>query len=386
MNYQRRVWRMRAACGTAFVVLSCSAQAPSLTEPTGPAQDSLRARLTLPAGFTVAYFARGLAGVRFMAVAPDGSVYASIPRNNEVVRLTDTNGDGVADKVVAAVTGLDRPHGIAFHNGWLYIANTASLVRVHLKSDGTAEGAPETLATFAGNGMHWTRSIAFGADGSLYLAMGSDCNVCAESDTMRAAVTRYDENGKNGRRFAFGLRNAVGTALDPATGEIWVSQNERDDIQPDHENLPPDELNILRTGGDFGWPYCYSQQGTAVPNPEFHDAARCAGTIPAALDLQAHSAPLGLAFLVTATRFPADWRGDLLIAFHGSWDRSVPTGAKVVRVHIVNNKPVRYDDFITGWQLANGQRWGRPVGVTVAADGSVLLSDDAGGAIYRVTH
>jgi glucose/arabinose dehydrogenase len=312
-------------------------------------------------------------------------VYASIPRNNEVVRLTDANGDGVADKMVVAVGGLDRPHGIAFHNGWLYIANTSSIVRVKLIGDGTAAGTPETLVSFAGGGSHWSRSIAFGADGALYLAMGSDCNLCVETDTMRAAVTRYGENGKIGRRFAYGLRNAVGIVLDPATNEMWVSQNERDNLEPDHENLPPDELNILRAGGDYGWPYCYSLHGTPVPNPEYPDAARCAPTIPAALDLQAHSAPLGLSFLAGASKFPAEYRGDLLIAFHGSWNRSVPTGAKVVRVRTVNNKPVSYEDFISGWQLAGGQRWGRPVDIAVMRDGSVLISDDMGGAIYRVS-
>src|SRR6185437_5923033 len=151
---------------------------------------------------------------------------------------------------------------------------------------------------------------------------------------------RYDEDGRNGRVFARGLRNAVGIALNPATGQIWVSQNERDNIAPDHQNLPPEEINILRDGGDYGWPYCYSLHGAAVPNPEYHDGARCSGTIPAALEMQAHSAPLGITFLHDATSFPEEYRGDLLVAFHGSWNRDEPTGAKVVRVHIVNGQPV----------------------------------------------
>jgi glucose/arabinose dehydrogenase len=196
---------------------------------------------------------------------------------------------------------------------------------------------------------------------------------------------RYDENGKNGRLYSRGLRNAVGMAVEPTTGEIWVSQNERDNVEPDHEDLPPEEINILRDGGDFGWPYCYSQGGKAVPNPEYHDAARCARTIPAALEMQAHSAPLGMTFLDKATLFPAEYRSDLLVAFHGSWNRSVPTGAKVVRVRVRDGKPVSYEDFITGWQDQNGRRWGRPVDVIVYKDGSVLVSDDSNGAIYRVS-
>ena len=153
---------------------------------------------------------------------------------------------------------------------------------------------------------------------------------------------------------------------------------------PSHEDLPPDEINILQAGGDYGWPYCYSQAGRALPNPEYNDAARCGRSIPAALELQAHSAPLGMSFLTGATRFPAEYRGDLLLAFHGSWNRTVPTGVKIVRVRVANGRPVGYEDFITGWLKPDGSRWGRPVGVVVATDGSVLISDDAGGAIYRV--
>jgi glucose/arabinose dehydrogenase len=170
-------------------------------------------------------------------------------------------------------------------------------------------------------------------------------------------------------------------AVHPRTGEIWVSQHERDNLRPEHEDLPPEEINVLRDGGDYGWPYCW---GDRRPNPEFGDAARCASTVPPALRMQAHSAPLGLAFLDRATAFPAEYRGDALVAFHGSWNRDAPTGAKVVRVRVRDGRPVSYDDFITGWQTANGGRWGRPVDVLVYRDGSVLVSDDAGGAVYRV--
>jgi glucose/arabinose dehydrogenase len=220
----------------------------------------------------------------------------------------------------------------------------------------------------------------------MYVSIGSTCNLCAESNPERASVMRFDEDGTNGRVYASGLRNAVGIAVHPATGKIWVSQNERDDLPPDHQDLPPEEINILRDGGDYGWPYCYSLHGRAVPTPDMRDAsdARCAGTVPAALEMQAHSAPLGMTFLDRATNFPADWRGDLLLAFHGSWDRNTPTGAKVVRVRVSNGKPVSYEDFVSGWQLPDGSRWGRPVDVMVYRDGSVLISDDAGRAIYRV--
>lgn len=366
---------------------ACSSQdrSASPTSPIDSTSAALAGQLTVADGFKVAYFARNLPGVRFMALGADGAVYASEPAVGKVVRVWDANGDGVADSVATAVGGLDRPHGLAFHGGYLYIANTGGVVRVRLGSDGRATGSPETLNQFDGGGGHWTRTIVFGADSMMYVSIGSTCNVCIEASPERASVMRYDANGQNGVRFAWGLRNAVGMAVDPATQALWVSQNERDNLAPDHQNLPPDEINILHEGGDYGWPYCYTDHGTAVPNPEYHDQARCDSTIPAALELQAHSAPLGMVFLATATAFPEAYRGDLLVAFHGSWDRDVPTGAKVVRVHAANGVPVSYEDFVAGWQRPDGSRWGRPVDVMVYGDGSVLVSDDLAGAIYRVS-
>jgi glucose/arabinose dehydrogenase len=203
-----------------------------------------------------------------------------------------------------------------------------------------------------------------------------------EKSPDRAAVMQYDADGKNGRVYAKGLRNAVGIAVNPNTHALWVVQNERDELPPNHENLPPEEVNILQDGGDYGWPYCY---GNRIPSPEYHDAARCANTIPPALEMQAHSAPLGMTFLQNATQLPENERGDMLVAFHGSWNRSTPTGAKVVRVSIVNDQPTAVQDFITGWQRSDGSRWGRPVDVAVMKDGSILISDDASGEIIHLT-
>ena len=319
-----------------------------------------------------------------MALGPDGAVYVSRPGSGEVVRLVDADGDGVAESQVAAVSGLNRPHGLAFHAGYLYIANTDGVMRARLGTDGKAAGQAERVNSYSGGGGHWSRSIAFGADSAMYVAIGSTCNMCVEKTPDRAAVMRYDANGGNGRVFSSGLRNAVGIAMHPVTKEMWVTQNERDNIEPNHEDLPPEEINILRDGADYGWPYCY---GNRIPSPdrEFNDSARCARTVPPALEIQAHAAPLGITFLDRATMFPPDWRGDALVALHGSWNRSVPTGAKVVRVRIRDGRPVSYEDFITGWQGPNGRRWGRPADVMVHKDGSLLISDDAAGAIYRVS-
>jgi glucose/arabinose dehydrogenase len=347
------------------------------------AQDALRDRLSLPAGFTISEYAK-VGGARFMALGPDGAVYVSRPGNNEVVRLVDADRNGEAESQTVAVSGLDRPHGLAFHGGYLYIANTNGVVRVKLGADGKATAAPEQVNSYSGGGGHWSRSIVFGRDSGLYVSIGSTCNMCVERTPDRASVMRFDENGTNGRVFSSGLRNAVGIAVHPTTGQIWVTQNERDNIEPDHEDLPPEEINILQDGGDYGWPYCYGNREPS-PDRDFHDPARCQRTIPPALAMQAHSAPLGITFLDRATMFPAEWRGDAVVAFHGSWNRATPTGAKVVRIRVRDGRPVSYEDFITGWQGPNGRRWGRPVDVMVNRDGSLLISDDTAGAIYRVT-
>jgi glucose/arabinose dehydrogenase len=321
--------------------------------------------LHAPPGFQVTTFAH-VSGARFMAVGPDGAVYVSEPDLGQVVRLVDT-GRGVADSVTVFASGLDGPHGIAFHGGAIYIAGHTGVVRI-------AGSTHTVLNHYTGGGGHSTRTIVFGGppDSAMYVSIGSSCNLCVEKDSDRAVVMRYDTDGSHGRVFARGLRNAVGLAISPATGALWATVNERDNIEPNHENLPPDRLDIVTDSGDYGWPYCY---GNHVPNPEYHDPVRCQRETPPVLGFQAHSAPLGLTF----------YRGDILVAFHGSWNRRIPTGAKVVRVRLDGGKPVGYDDFITGWQRNNGSRWGRPVDVIVARDGSVLVSDDAAGAIYRVT-
>ena len=383
MRAMTKLGTVASVLASTLAIFACSA--PTKDGMTIPLDSAGRApreqRLTAPTGLVLTYFASGLDGVRFMAVAADGAVYASQPGQGRVIRLADANRDGVADGVVVAVTGMNQPHGLAFHKGALYVANTDGVVRVTLGADGT--GTSNTYVNrYSGGGGHWTRTIVFGADSAMYVAIGSTCNLCVESSSDRAAVLRFNEDGSGKRVFASGLRNAVGLAVEPSTGALWASQNERDDLKPSHEDLPPEEINILTEGADYGWPYCY---GDRVPNPEFANATRCATTTPPALKLQAHSAPLGITFLSKATQLPEEYRGDLLVAYHGSWNRDTPTGAKVVRVHVSGGKPVSVEDFVSGWQNASGTRWGRPVDVLVAADGSVLISDDANGAIYRLS-
>jgi len=362
----------------------CSTSAPPPEpQPAHLTDSTFDGRLVVPAGFAVRTFAL-VDGVRMLALGPDGAVYASRSRAGEVVRLVDADGDGVAERQEAVVQGLDLPHGLAFHGGWLYIANTGEVVRVRLDpaADMRAAGPPERLATYSGKDGHWTRTILFGADSAMYISIGSSCNICEERAPERATVMRYAADGTQGRIYARGLRNALGMAVHPGTGAIWVTQHERDNLKPDHQDLPHEEINILQEGGDYGWPYCH---GDRIPNPEYKNQSRCDTTLPPALTMQAHSAPMGMTFLDRATSFPAEYRGDALVAYHGSWNRKVPTGAKVVRLRIADGKPTAVEDFIVGWQGEDGRRWGRPVDVLVHGDGSVLVSDDLGGVIYRVT-
>lgn len=344
----------------------------------GSAPDSLHA---VP-GLAVSLFAR-VNGARVLSVGPDGALYVTQTEQDQVTRLVDANGDGVADSQTVVLRNLDSPHGLAWRGDWLYIADTRAVVRVRIQG-GQAVGTRETLVRYSGGGGHFTRSIVLAGtdrDSMMYVSIGSSCNLCVETDSDRATVMQFDLDGRYGRVYARGLRNAVGLAVHPVTHELWVSTHERDNIAPDHEDLPPEEIDILQAGGDYGWPYCHSNR---VPNPEFHDQARCNSTILPALLMQAHSAPLGITFLTKATKLPPSMRDDLLVAFHGSWNRDVPTGAKVVIVHTAANRPASYADFLWGFQRADGSRWGRPTDATVWTDGSVLVSEDLGGGIYRV--
>jgi len=366
----------------ASVLLACAVPAgenPPLPPPPPPPAGSLDTvliaghALYVPRGFTVNLFAEGLNGVRYLALGPGGAVYASMPGAGQIVRLVDANGDGAADAPAQVVlAGLNDPFGIAFRGDTMYFAEQTAVKRLD-------PGATTAVTLVSGlpSGGHTTRTVVFGPDNLMYVAVGSSCNVCDDAPP-RAAVTRYNLNGSSPHTFATGLRNSVGLAFNPVTGELWANNNDRDNLGDD---TPPEHLNILKEGKWYGWPQCYLP-GKA--NPEY-PGADCSGVQPPALTVQAHSAPLGLAFY-TGAMFPADYAGDAFMTYHGSWNRSVPTGAKVVRVHVQNGQPASVDDFVTGWQLANGSRWGRPVGLLVMPDGALLVSDDTGDRIWRVSY
>jgi len=353
----------------ALVAVACKG-----TPAAGQGQPRSDDALRVPPGFKIAVFAENLQGVRYLTLGPGNAAYASQPGSGRIVKLADANHDGVVDSVVTIASGLKGPFGIAFGGDTMYVAEEQDVKRFDPNG-----AAPVTLAQLPGGG-HSTRTIIFGPDGKMYVAVGSSCNLCDERDSLRAALTQFNRDGSGGRIFAKGLRNTVGIAFNPTTGELWGGNNDRDNLGDD---LPPEHINIIKDGRNYGWPQCYLP---GKPNPEY-GSADCSNVEPPAITVQAHSAPLGLAFY-TGTQFPREYRGDAFVALHGSWNRSVPTGAKVVRVEVDSGgrRAVGVEDFIVGWQRPDGSRWGRPVGLLVLPDGSLLVSDDYGGKIWRVSY
>jgi len=330
--------------------------------------------LVVRRGFRAGVFAEGLDGVRFLALGPDGAVYASLPRLGQVVALPDADADGRADRIRMVIDGLRGPHGLAFRGDTLYVAEEHRVIRL-LPPAGQVDVLVEGLPT---GGTHTTRSLLV-RDADMLVSIGSSCNLCEERDPRRAAIVRYDRDGSGEALYATGLRNAVGLALHPETGAVWATNNDRDRLGDD---LPPDRVNVVDSGAWYGWPECYLP---GTPNPEYAEhGERCAQARGPAITFPAHSAPLGLAFY-TGARFPETFRGDLFVALHGSWDRSFPTGYKVVRIPMRDGQPAGPpEDFVVGWQV--GRRWwGRPVDVLVAPDGALLISDDFGDRVYRVS-
>lgn len=334
--------------------------------------------LTLPPAFKIDVFAGGLDKPRFMATSPDGVLFVTLIGSGKVVALPDKDNNGRADKTITYLQGLELPHGIAFHDGYLYVGETHQVIRIKYSGINKAPGPKEIIVPNIPTGGHFTRTVRFGPDSKMYVSIGSSCNVCIEKDRRRAAIMRYNPDGTGGELFAQGLRNSVGIAWHPETEELWASDNGRDWLG---DNLPPEEINVVKEGRHYGWPYCY---GDRIPDKTLSKPAFCKTTEPPVFEMQAHSAPLGIAFY-TGKMFPTQYRGDLFVAFHGSWNRKEPTGYKVVRIVLTNNKPVSIEDFVSGWLRGHSAR-SRPVDVHIGAGGQMYISDDRGGNIFIVTY
>ena len=342
--------------------------------------------LNLPQGFSLRIFAKDLEGPRDLEVSPQGTILASIPSQGKVVALPDINNDHKADRQAIVISGLSRPHGLAFYKDKLFIAEETRVVRYNWNEESLRATLDKKLFDLPKGGRHFTRTIAFNEGGKMFVSIGSTCDVCLEDHPFLAAVIVSDADGNNPRLFAKGLRNSVFITTNPLTGELWSTEMGRDFLGDD---LPPDEINIIRDGRDYGWPLCY---GNRIHDTDFDQKVYiqiipqppCGETEPPVYEIPAHSAPLGLSF-ITSDRFPKDWQGDLLVAYHGSWNRSAPAGYKVVRVKIENGKVQTEEDFIAGF-LQGNQATARPVDLVFDKSGSLYLSDDKAGFIFKISY
>ena len=364
----------------------------------------------VPNGFEVNLFASGLTEPRIIRTAPNGDVFVAESDAGRIRVLRANNGEAARPAVFA--TGLTSPFGIAFYPPgpdpqWIYVGDTNAVVRFPYRNgDLTARGAAETVVAHLPVGGHHTRDVVFSPDGkTMYVSVGSGSNDAEDMSDLtgsglqsfvsnhplgagwgreagRADVLAFDPDGENERIYATGIRNCVGLAIAPSTGTVWCSTNERDGLG---DNVPPDYITRVREGAFYGWPWYYIGANIDPRHTAERPDLKNKVTVPDVL-IEAHSASLGMAFY-DGTQFPAEYRGDIFAAEHGSWNRSKRTGYKIIRVIVKDGVPTgEYDDFATGFVIDDAEVWGRPVGVTVAKDGSLLISEDASGTIWRISY
>ena len=350
--------------------------------------EALLLRLHLPAGFQVNVFAGGITDARVIAIAPDGTIYVSQPDLNQVTALWDRtkSGHATAHRVVA--TGLSHVHGLTVHEGKLYMACPTRLYVAEILPDDTL-GTPRVLIdNLPAGGRHPNRTVAFGPDGMLYLSIGSSCNACPENNAEYATILQMKPDGSERHVFVRGLRNTMGFDWHPVTHAMWGMDQGTDYLGAD---APPEELNHLIAGRHYGWPWCYGNRQvieiTPGHPPGMTKAQFCATSEPMVLGYQAHSSPIQLHFY-TGDQFPAAYRNDAFVTFHGSWNRRPAVGYKVVRIHFnAAGDPTGFEDFLTGFLIDNGNaQFGRPAGLAMMHDGSLLIGDDSNGVIYRVSY
>jgi glucose/arabinose dehydrogenase len=352
-----------------------------------------------PAGFKVEQYASGLDNPRLLRTAPNGDVFLAESDAGEIRIFRGITSDGKPEQTQVFATGLNKPFGIAFYPPgpnpeWVYVGNTDSVVRFPYRNgDLKARGASQKLADLPGGGRlrgggHWTRDIAFSRDGKkMYVSVGSHSNVDDTDNNSveyhRADILEFNPDGSGERVYASGIRNAVGITVHPQTGELWASVNERDGLG---DNLPPDYITHVQDGGFYGWPWYYMGGHIDPRREDKHPDLRAKMLNPDVL-LQAHNASLEMTFY-EGDQFPGEYQGDIFAAEHGSWNKKARTGYEVVRVplHQQGHASGEYQDFLTGFVTKDGRVWGRPVGATVAKDGSLLVSDDGSNSIWRISY
>ncbi len=335
--------------------------------------------LKLPAGFSISLFASNVVDARSLTLSPAGTVFVASRSAGHIYALQDNNHDGVAERRYVIDSHLDMPNGIAFHHGDLYVAERSRIIRyanieAHLQQPPRPQVIYDKLPT---EGHHGWRYLAIGPDEKLYVSVGAPCNVCDEAGYGEIQRLRLD--GRNMETYARGIRNSVGFTWQPLTQQLWFTDNGRDNLGDDQ---PADELNVVTQAGQhFGFPYCHAGD---LLDPDYGRGKTCRDYVAPVQKLGAHVASLGLRFY-TGKQFPKQYRQNIIIAEHGSWNRSRKTGYRLALVTIAQQKATAYTTFVSGW-LQGQQAWGRPVDVQVDHAGALLVSDDLAGVIYRIVY
>ena len=347
--------------------------------------DRFRA-LTVPDGFQIRPLAEGLMNPRIIAVAPDGRIYVSRRDQGDVLLLEDQDEDGKLDAEPKVVFTRSGAHGLAIANGMLYVATVNDVYRSTIRPDGTLGPEERIISDLPDGGQHPNRTLAFGPDGMLYISVGSSCNACNETNPEHATLLRSSPDGKSRSIFASGLRNTIGFAWDPKTGELW-GMDHGIDYLGDYEQ--PEELNRIQKGKQYGWPHIWGKDGEnpqSTPPGQITKNQWAAMSEPMVLGYTAHAAPMQFVFY-NGTQFPAAYRGDAFATMRGSWNRKPASGYELVRIRFKNGKPAGIEPFVTGFLVDGGQAHiARPVGLAVTKGGALLVGDDANGVIYRVSH
>jgi len=344
------------------------------------------ASLEVPAGFSIKPFATGLKNVRVLAVAPDGTVYASRRDQGDVIMLADRDGDGVADGPPVAVAHRAGAHGLAIHDGKLYLATVKELFSAPINADGTLGELTMLLGDLPDGGQHPNRTLAFGPDGMIYLSAGSSCNACNENNPEAATILRVSPDGKSRTIFASGLRNTIGFDWSPATGELWGMDHGIDYLG---DEVQSEELNLIRKGKRYGWPHVFADGGInpqSTPPGEVTKEQWKAMSVPMVLGYTAHAAPMQFVFYRGA-QFPREYAGDAFVTMRGSWNRKPAAGYELARIKYREGKPASIAPFVSGFLGDGGTvHFARPMGLAMARDGALLLGDDANGIIYRIAY
>ncbi|MEK6780654.1 MAG: sorbosone dehydrogenase family protein [Bacteroidota bacterium] len=367
---------------SAVLEISLTSEDGSVPAITESSKELPLSNIKMPKGFVISVFAE-VENARSMAMSPNGTLFVGNRNEDKVYAIKDTDGDFTADKKWVIASGLNMPNGVAFKDGNLYVAEVSRITRYSgIENKLGNPGRPEVVYDkFPTASHHGWKYIAFGPDGKLYVPVGAPCNICESKDPIYASIHRMNEDGTGLELFASGVRNTVGFAWHPESKQIWFTDNGRDMLG---EDVPPCELNTAPTAGmHFGYPYCH---GGTIKDPEFGQKRPCADFTKPAQNLGAHVAPLGLKFY-SGNMFPEQYKNHLFIAEHGSWNRSKKNGYRVSLVKIHNGESVGYETFASGWMDSATQKvWGRPVDVLVISDGSMLISDDQAGVIYRISY